>query len=81
MPPPPLVAELPLMVLLLIVSVAVPEKMAPLKMPPPKLLVELPLMVLLLIVRVALPELSPSLKMAPSLLEGARCRRTYRDRA
>ena len=60
MPPPtPPLTELPLRVLLLIVSVALPPSPV-LKMPPAKKPAELPLRVLSLIVSVALPKV-PSL--------------------
>src|SRR6266550_1472013 len=62
--PPPVVAELPLMVLLWMISVALPAVSPSLLMPPPTPFPMLPLTVLLLMVREALPE-KPSLRIPP----------------
>src|SRR6266550_1936977 len=62
--PPPVVAELPLMVLLWMISLALPAVSPSLLMPPPTPFPMLPLTVLLLMVREALPE-KPSLRIPP----------------
>ena len=63
--PPPELAELPLIVQLAIVSVALPAFWARLQMPPPEELAELPLIVQLAIVSVALPSESAMLPTPP----------------